>query len=177
MSEPVVTLRALEFEDWETVYGWGRQPAFCRYQPWGPDTAADARAFVEAALADGLRQPRDRFAYLALRGDEPIGLGEMNVRNRRQRQGELAYGVDPEMWGRGLGTAIARALLAIGFERLGLHRVCGTCDPRNVGSARVLTKIGMTYEGRLRHTALIRDGWRDSEVFSVLEDEWRAANA
>jgi len=26
---------------------------------------------------------------------------------------------------------------------------------------------------RQRHTMLIRDGWRDSEMFSVLEDEWR----
>jgi RimJ/RimL family protein N-acetyltransferase len=57
---------------------------------------------------------------------------------------------------------------------LRLHRVHATCDPRNLGSARVLTKLGMTFEGRLRHTQLIRDGWRDSLVFSVLEDEWRA---
>jgi RimJ/RimL family protein N-acetyltransferase len=31
----------------------------------------------------------------------------------------------------------------------------------------------MTYEGRLRHTLLIRDGWRDSEIFSILDNEWR----
>ncbi|MFE1415274.1 hypothetical protein ACIGFK_02705 [Streptomyces sp. NPDC085524] len=30
----------------------------------------------------------------------------------------------------------------------------------------------MTWEARHRHTALIRDGWRDSEMFSILEDEW-----
>lgn len=64
-------------------------------------------------------------------------------------------------------------LLRHGFERLGLHRIFATCDPRNVASARVLSKLGMTWEGRHRHTALIRDGWRDSEMFGVLEDEWR----
>jgi [ribosomal protein S5]-alanine N-acetyltransferase len=32
----------------------------------------------------------------------------------------------------------------------------------------------MTYEGRLRQTLLLRDGWRDSEVFSILESEWEA---
>lgn len=46
--------------------------------------------------------------------------------------------------------------------RLGLHRVFGTCGPRNLVSARVLGRLGMTWEGRHRHTALIWDGWRDS---------------
>lgn len=44
----------------------------------------------------------------------------------------------------------------------------------HLASARVLAKLGMTYEGRLRHTQLIRDGWRDSDTYSILEDEWRA---
>jgi RimJ/RimL family protein N-acetyltransferase len=55
-----------------------------------------------------------------------------------------------------------------------LHRVMGTCDPRNLPSAAVLQKVGMTFEGRLRHTTEIRDGWRDSSVFSILADEWLA---
>jgi RimJ/RimL family protein N-acetyltransferase len=52
--------------------------------------------------------------------------------------------------------------------------VYATCDPRNAGSARVLTKIGMTYEGRMRETVLIRDGWRDSDLYAILDREWRA---
>lgn len=59
------------------------------------------------------------------------------------------------------------------FEELSqVERVEATCDPRNVGSETVLRRIGMTYEGTLRHTWYIRDGWRDSEVFSILRDEW-----
>jgi RimJ/RimL family protein N-acetyltransferase len=54
---------------------------------------------------------------------------------------------------------------------MGLHRIYATCDPRNVASARVLGKLGMTHEGRHRHTALLRNGWRDSEVFSILDHE------
>ncbi|MEV7416049.1 GNAT family protein [Streptomyces sp. NPDC089919] len=75
-----------------------------------------------------------------------------------------------------VGTAIARELLARGFEQFELHRINATCDPRNLGSARVLGKLGMTGEGRHRHTALIRDGWRDSEMFSILEEEWRGSD-
>ncbi|WTE08870.1 GNAT family N-acetyltransferase [Streptomyces uncialis] len=72
-----------------------------------------------------------------------------------------------------VGTAIGGELLRRGFGLTGLHRIHATCDPRNVASARVLSKLGMTHVGRLRHTARLRDGWGDSDVFSILDQECR----
>jgi ribosomal-protein-alanine N-acetyltransferase len=85
----------------------------------------------------------------------------------------MSYVVHPDLWGQGYATEIVGLLLRFGFEHLNLHRIMATCDPRNIASARVLEKIGMTYEGRQRHTMLIRDGWRDSSMYSLLDDEWR----
>jgi RimJ/RimL family protein N-acetyltransferase len=31
----------------------------------------------------------------------------------------------------------------------------------------------MSYEGRMRETMLIRDRWRDSDLYSVLAHEWQ----
>lgn len=169
-----VKLRPLEAGDWRAVHSWARLPEFCRYQPWGPDTPEQSRTFVDAAVAAWSETPQTRYAYLAVVGDRPIGMGEVWVREHTHRQGEIAYGLHPEWWGRGLGTALGSELLRIGFEELGLYCIYATCDPRNLGSAGVIRKLGMTYEGRLRHTMLIRDGWRDSEVHGIVEDEWRA---
>lgn len=178
LENPAVSLRPIRAEDWPSVYSWGSLLEFCRYQPWGPDTQEEARAFAEAAAGAWSQSPQTRYSYLAcLEDGRPIGTGEVLVRQASQRHGEISYGLHPDHWGRGLGTAIGRELLRIGFAELGFHRVCGTCDPRNVGSANVLRKLGMTYEGRLRDMMLIRDGWRDSEIFSILEDEWRAMPA
>ena len=129
--------------------------------------------FVLGAMEAAGSSPRVRFAFAAWLDGELIGTGELNVRDREHRQGEIGYLVHPRVWGRGVGTAIGRELLELGFGEVGLHRIFATCDPRNVGSVRVLGKLGMTYEGRQRHTMLVKAGWRDSEVFSVLEDEWR----
>jgi hypothetical protein len=63
-------------------------------------------------------------------------------------------------------------LLHRGFTVHGRHRIFATCDPRNLRSAAVLRRLGMTYEGRLREDQLIRDGWRDSDIYSVLVHEW-----
>lgn len=103
-----------------------------------------------------------------------VGAGDLYIRNHRFRSGEIAYMIDPTYWGRGFATEVARLLLQFGFASLQLHRIAGTCDPRNVASARVLEKVGMRYEGRMRETLLIRDGWRDSALYSILEQEWAA---
>ncbi|MFK0259439.1 GNAT family N-acetyltransferase [Streptomyces sp. NPDC090445] len=169
-----MTLSRIRLDDWEAVHSWASRPQSCRFQTWGPNTEEETRAFVAAAVGAWSRSPQQRYAYAARLDGDVVGMGELHVRSRAQRHGEITYVVHPRVWGQGVGTAIGRELLAHGFGALGLHRIHATCDPRNLGSARVLGRLGMTWEGRHRHTALLRDGWRDSEVFGILEDEWRA---
>ncbi|MER5642122.1 GNAT family N-acetyltransferase [Kitasatospora sp. NPDC002227] len=169
-----MTLTPLLATDWPAVHTWASLPEVCRYQAWGPNTPEQTEQFVAAAagawsVPDGQR----RYPFLVRLAEEPVGVGELHVRSRANRQGEITYALHPRVWGRGVGTAAGRELLARGFGELGLHRVHATCDPRNLGSARVLAKLGMREEGLLRHTALLRDGWRDSLVFGLLEEEWR----
>ncbi|MGW3722911.1 GNAT family N-acetyltransferase [Streptomyces sp. NPDC005133] len=175
MSQCSVALDKIVLEDWPAIHAWACLPEVCRYQSWGPNTEDQTRAFVGSAVKAWSDTPQCRFPHVARVGQDVVGMGEVHVRSRSQRQGEITYIVHPRVWGQGIGTEIGRQLLSYGFGELGLHRIHATCDPRNLGSSRVLAKIGMTYEGRLRHTALIRDGWRDSMIFSILEGEWRSA--
>jgi RimJ/RimL family protein N-acetyltransferase len=58
------------------------------------------------------------------------------MRSRRWRQREIAYAVT-RLRGTGeqaLPTAIGVQLVQFAFDRLGLHRVAATCDPRNAAS-------------------------------------------
>ncbi|TXK36339.1 GNAT family N-acetyltransferase [Nonomuraea sp. C10] len=172
-----VTLRKIELQDWRAVHSWASLDQVCRFQAWGPNTEEQTRAFVAEAAEAWSHTPQQRFAYAARVEGDIVGMGELHLRSREHRQGEITYIVHPRLWGHGVGTAIGRELLTRGFEKFDLHRIFATCDPRNLGSGRVLTKLGMTWEGRHRHTALIRDGWRDSELFSILETEWRSDHA
>lgn len=164
-------MRRIEIADWESVHSFAALPEACRYQTWGPNSEDQTREFVKAAAASWAQTPQVRFVYAACVDGGVVGIGELKVRSRPHRQGEISYVVHPRMWGLGVGTAVGRSLLSTGFT-LGLHRIYATCDPRNAASARVLGKLGMSYEGRHRHTAWIRDGWRDSDMFSLLEGEW-----
>ncbi len=75
------------------------------------------------------------------------------------------------------GPNSEEALLAFGFGDIALHRIFSRCDPENVASARVLEKIGMQQEGRLRQHERVRGKWRDSYVYAILEEEWGPAAA
>jgi RimJ/RimL family protein N-acetyltransferase len=65
-------------------------------------------------------------------------------------------------------------MLALGFLRLGFHRVWGKCHTQNLASAKVMEKLGMTYEGTLREHVWLRDHFRSSRIYGMLQDEYRA---
>ena len=66
------------------------------------------------------------------------------------RGADVGYGLRVDRWGQGLTDRAVRLVIGFGFEQLGLHRIVAVCDPNNVGSRRVMEKVGMQPEGRLR---------------------------
>lgn len=90
------------------------------------------------------------------------------------KQGEIGYCFAQEHWGNGYASEAASALLRFGFRELGLHRIYATCRPGNIGSAAVMRKIGMTYEGHLRGHMFHKGGWHDSYQYSILAHEYEA---
>lgn len=56
---------------------------------------------------------------------------------------ELSYRLRRTMWGRGLATEAARALLAMSFQELAAERVFAGTMAANLPSRRVMEKIGM----------------------------------
>lgn len=161
----MLKLRPLALDDVTAVHSWACLPESCRYQAWGPNTYEQTEAYVRAGVA----APPDRMVFAVLVDGDVVGSAELKLRG--PSTGEIAYAVHPRLWGQGIATAAARELLRRGFSEHGLHRISGTCDPRNLASAAVLRKIGMRFEGRMRGTAYIRDGWRDSDLYAILADD------
>lgn len=162
-------LRPLAVTDWQAVHDWAQREEACRFQSWGPNTPEQTLSFVQEAVAAWSHRPQTRFAFAVTVESRVVGTAELRLRGHRQ--GEISYAIHPDLWGQGFASAAAGQLLAAGFTEHGLHRIWGTCDPRNRASARVLAKIGMKYEGRLRENLWIRDGWRDSDLYAILESE------
>lgn len=167
-----LTLRPLRLTDTARIHEWTSQPEPCRFQAWGPNSEAETHAFVSGAVEAWQERPQHRWIWSVVDSDGLVdGIGE--VKQHNQGRAEISYAVHLDYWGQGVGTAIGHLLTGWIFEQLStVERVEATCDPRNIGSEKVLRRVGMTYEGTLRHVIEIHDGWRDSKVFSILRQEW-----
>ena len=99
---------------------------------------ASMRRFSEGSL--GFFLARDRI------DDEPVGFAGFRP-FREPPVLELLYGLSPGYWGRGFATEMARAMLALAFDRHGLDAVDTAVDAPNVASLRVLRRLGLTEAG------------------------------
>jgi RimJ/RimL family protein N-acetyltransferase len=178
LAGPRLILREITEADLPAVHAYSVRPEVARYQPWGPNTPEESRAFVDRAIAEAQTDPRAvyQLAITRVDGGQLIGSAGLTVHSVEHGQGEIGYLLHPEAWGSGYATEAARLLLGFGFDELQLHRIFATCDPRNEASVSVLKRLGLIYEGRLRETMRLRDGWRDSLCYSILAREWHQAN-
>ncbi|WP_263705928.1 GNAT family N-acetyltransferase [Shouchella tritolerans] len=167
-----VFLREFKIDDWHDVHAYASLEQVCRYQTWGPNNEKDSQNYVKQAIVDARKCPRARFVFaIAQKNKERVvGAAELVI-DVANHSGAIGYIVHPDYWGQGVATEAATCLIDDGFNRLKLHRIWATCDSRNIASAKVLKKVGMQQEGRLRDHLWLNDGWRDSFVFGLLEDE------
>ncbi|MGP1908006.1 GNAT family N-acetyltransferase [Metabacillus sp. JX24] len=175
LSSDRVFLREMNEEDWVDVHRYASQERVSLFQPWGPNSEEDTKAFVQQVLEDSSQENRTRYVFAIVNKEDNkmIGAGELNIRDRDNKAGEISYIVNPDFWGNGIATDVANLLITLGFKEFKLHRIFATCDPRNIGSFRVMEKVGMIREGIIRDALKLKDGWRDSLLFSVLEYEWQ----
>jgi ribosomal-protein-alanine N-acetyltransferase len=92
---------------------------------------------------------------------------------------EVTYTLAHDAWGKGYATEAARAVLAWGFESVGLQRIVAVVSPENARSRRVIEKLGMRALGSARHygaellkyelTAGYRPGDGSSPAAAILE--------
>ncbi|WP_055493575.1 GNAT family N-acetyltransferase [Streptomyces sp. TP-A0356] len=90
---------------------------------------------------------------------------------------EVGCWLEPAATGRGLVTRAMRVLIDWAFDERGIHRVEWYASSANLASVNVARRLGMSRDGVLRESYLYRGVRQDTEVWSVLAPEWRAARA
>lgn len=88
------------------------------------------------------------------------------------RQAELGYWIGVPYWGKGYATEAAGELLKAGFEMLSVDKIFSRHYGINPASGRVLEKIGMTPEGRLREHFIRFEVAQDLVYYGMLRSEF-----
>ncbi len=134
----------------------------------------DARKFL-AKSEDDFRAGRSvSFAICKMPEGELCGGAGLDISETHQRA-ELGYWIGVPYWRMGYATEAARAVVEFGFANLGLHRIHAHYFAENTASGRVLEKIGMRREGRLRNHFQKWNRFIDVENCGILSEEFREA--
>ncbi len=174
IETPRLLLRDYETADTETFSQYVADPQFRRYLTWNLSSRESVDRFIAKTRQARTASPRlayDLAATLKETG-ELIGGGDLIRNSEQDGDAWTGYYLKPEFWRQGYGTEIAQALLDFGFRELKLHRICALCDPRNVGSWRILEKLGMRREGLMKEHVRVQEEWRDSYLYAMLQHEW-----
>ncbi len=114
-----------------------------------------------------------RLWVITMAGDD-TAIGSMAAHGKRQGGViEIGYSLGRPHWGRGLAREAVAALIDNLFAD-GNRRVFADTDPDNDPSNALLRALGFTLEGRLRAEWDTHIGVRDSYIWGLLRDEWRA---
>ncbi|WP_438483463.1 GNAT family N-acetyltransferase [Oleiharenicola lentus] len=90
----------------------------------------------------------------------------------KDERGELGYWIAEPHWNRGYASEAAAACVRYGFETLGLRRIAAHHYPINPASGRVMEKIGMKPEGRLRAHVKKAGSFHDVLLYGILREEF-----
>ncbi|WP_431122307.1 GNAT family N-acetyltransferase [Flagellimonas flava] len=104
---------------------------------------------------------------------EFIGLIAMNLGPPKFRSAEVWYKLHSNFWKQGYATESLHKLLEFGFSELHLHRIEAGCAVENLGSIRVLEKVGMIREGRKRQVLPLKQGWSDNFHYAILATDFK----
>ena len=89
-----------------------------------------------------------RWAIVEKSTDEFVGWSGLKL-EKQLRKGfqyyDLGYRLKRKYWGRGIATETAVASLKYGFRALQLDEICAAADIENIGSNKVLTKVGLQF--------------------------------
>lgn len=138
-----------------------------------PRVLADAEAMVERALS----APGHAWVQVDRASGDVAGMTTYYDVSETARTVAIGWTwLGRRFWRTGVNTEAKLLLLRHAFDALGCVRVVWHTDEHNHRSQAAIARLGAQREGVLRKHKQRRDGsWRDTHLFSMLDDEWPEA--
>ena len=137
-------LRYLTEADFAAVHSYASKKENTIFMLFGPNTEEQTRGFINFAIGKSKENPITsyQFGVTLKRTGELIGSCDLHFEGN---EGEVGWLLNLNYWQQGYGTELGQELLRFGFEELNLKRIIATCDAENIGSRKLMEKIGMKF--------------------------------
>ncbi|AES93700.1 uncharacterized N-acetyltransferase p20 [Medicago truncatula] len=162
-----ITLRSFNLSDLDDLMVWHTDEKVAKF--WGePYTSKDQGInFIKNMAGKYLR------CKAICHNDHAIGCIKLSSSSlydkSRNRCAEIGYVLASKYWGKGIATCAVKQMVKVAFSEFqSLERLQALVDMDNVGSQKVLEKVGFQKEGLLRKYVFFKGKSRDMIMFSLL---------
>ena len=168
-------LRKFEVSDFVDAHSYASSNDNTVYMMWGPNSEDQTRAFINYAINKADETPCTNYQYAVTIKDTGKFIGAVNLALYGD-EAEIGWILHRDYWRHGFGTEMGAEMLRLGFQDLNLHRILAHCDAENIGSYRLMEKIGLRreglfLEGRQAHKHSDKK-YGDELSYAILRDEW-----
>ena len=164
-------LRFIELTDLNAIHHLHSLPESDEFNTLGiPENLAKTQSIIQDWINDHQApNPKNLTFAIELKDSSTfIGLIALKLGKVKYRNAEVWYKLLPSHWRQGYATEALTRILQLGFEHFKLHRIEAGCAVANIGSIKVLEKVGMTREGRKRQVLPLKSGWSDNFEYAIL---------
>ncbi len=167
---PRLLLRRFRLTDADDVYAYARNPEWRRFLLTLPEPY-ERRHADEFVASNVLIEWRTKPQWAIEHEGRMVGTIGLWVA-RRHGRAEFGYTLARWLWGRGLMTEAVSAVTDEAFATLPLRKISARALVGNVGSTRVMEKVGMRFEAVLRQDFAHRGEVFDVVHYGLLREEW-----
>jgi ribosomal-protein-alanine N-acetyltransferase len=172
-----LVLREFTADDWQPTFAYENDLRYLRFYERDEVTERQCQALIYQFILWQGEQPRCKAQLAITLADTGELIGNVGVRRDTAHEplADMGFELSPDQWGRGYATEAARAMVDWGFGEWELDRIHAHCVSENVASARVLERVGMRLEVRLRDHQLFKGRFWDLSLYGILKSEWKAS--
>jgi RimJ/RimL family protein N-acetyltransferase len=154
------------------LFSYRSLPEVYRYQRWAPRDLDEAVDFILRYSANRAIEEDDWRQLGIYHKAGGALMGDCGFRILEAEQAEIGYTIAPAYQRRGFGSEVVTSLVSYLFEEHHLQRLIARTDPANIGSIRILKRIGFRMEAHSPMSIEIGGEGEDDFVFSILREDW-----
>ena len=177
LTGSMVTLRELRFSDAPSLLSMLSTEEVSRFISPPPTTVEGFERFIAWTHRERVAGNYICFAIVPHGMDTAIGIFQVRQLEPGFATAEWGFAIGSAFWGTGVFLDGARMVVDFAFDTVGTHRLEARAAVLNGRGNGALRKIGAVQEGILRKSFL-RDGeYLDQTLWTILDEDWRAARA
>lgn len=163
-----------DWQEWAALREQSREYLIPWEPYWGPNHLSE-RSYRQRFIAKAKGEVSQSFFLFQRDGGQLLGgVTISNIRYGVAQMASFGYWLGQPHIGQGYMTEGLNRLVTYLFDDMYLHRIEAACIPNNMGSRRLLEKLGFREEGHVKQYLKINGKWCDHVLYGLLREDHKA---